>query len=120
MLKRIVTLLVAFPMAALMIALSIANRHTVELVLDPFRPEAPALAIALPFYMHLLGALIAGVMLGGIATWASQRRYRRQARQRDAEARRWHAEADRLVRERDASVAARGRPVALPRAQDAA
>jgi uncharacterized integral membrane protein len=108
-LKRILTLLIAFPAAALLVTLAIANRHNVALVLDPFNPDAPVLSLALPFYGYLFGAVIIGVLLGGLATWASQARYRRQARARGAEARRWQAEADRLARERDANVAARGR-----------
>lgn len=116
MLKRILTLLIAFPVAALLITLAVANRHSVDLVLDPFRPEAPVLALSLPFYVYLFGMLILGVMLGGMATWVSQARYRRQARQRGAEARRWQAEADRLSRERDADVAARSRGLPAPQA----
>ncbi len=116
MLKRILTLLIAFPVAALLITLAVANRHSVDLVLDPFRPETPVLALSLPFYVYLFGMLILGVMLGGAATWFSQARYRRQARNRGAEARRWQAEADRLSRERDADVAARSRGLPAPQA----
>jgi uncharacterized integral membrane protein len=106
MLKRIAWILIAFPAAVLLITLAIANRHPVQLVLDPFRPDAPALSLMLPFYAYLFAALVAGVMLGGLATWVTQRRWRRSARIRAGEAKRWHAEADRLARERDADVAA--------------
>lgn len=106
MLRRIVLLLVAFPAAALLITLAIANRHAVKLVLDPFRPEAPVLSMVLPFYAYLFGALFAGVLLGGAAVWMGQGRWRRTARHRTQEAMRWQAEADRLSREREAAVAA--------------
>ncbi len=120
MLKRILTLLVAFPAAAILVTMAVANRHAVTMVLDPFNPDAPVLSLSLPFYAYLFGALILGVLLGGMATWLSQARYRRQARQRGMEARRWQAEADRLARERDANVAARGRELAPPTARNAA
>jgi hypothetical protein len=107
-LRRIVWLLVAFPAAAILVTLAVANRHAARLVLDPFRPEAPALWIDMPFYAYLLIALVIGVALGGTATWMTQSRWRRTARRRAQEALRWQAEADRLARERDqAAVAAR-------------
>jgi len=103
-----VWLLVAFPAAAILVTLAVANRHTARLVLDPFRPEDPVLSIDLPFYAYLLIALVIGVALGGTATWMTQSRWRRTARRRAQEALRWQAEADRLARERDqAAVAAR-------------
>lgn len=115
MLKRIVWLLVAFPAAVVLVALAVVNRHVVELVLDPFQPAAPAVTVQLPFYAYLFGALVAGVILGGFATWLSQGRWRRAARDRSGEARKWKAEADRLTRERDADVAARrGKALAAP------
>lgn len=108
MLRRIVWLLVAFPAAAILVTLAVANRHAARLVLDPFRPQEPALWIDLPFYIYLLAALVIGVALGGAATWMTQSRWRRTARRRAQEALRWQAEADRLARERDqATLAAR-------------
>ena len=41
-------------------------------MLDPFRPETPALSLALPFYAYLFVALLIGVLLGGTAMWLSQ------------------------------------------------
>ena len=108
MLKRVVRLLIAFPVALLLITLAVSNRHTARLVLDPFRPEAPALAVEMPFYFFLLGAMIVGVVLGGIATWLGQSHWRSSARQRAQDAMKWRAEADRLSRERDAQVEATG------------
>jgi uncharacterized integral membrane protein len=119
-LKRIGWLLLGFPVAVTLIALAIANRHSVPLVLDPFRPEAPAIAVVLPFFAYLFGALLIGVVLGGAATWISQGRWRRAARLRAAETRRWQTEADRLTREREAEIAARGRELAAPGQREAA
>ncbi len=104
MLRRIIWILIAFPAAVILVALAIANRHVVPLVLDPFRPDAPALSLMLPFYAYLFATLVVGVVLGGFATWLTQRHWRRSARVKSHEARRWHAEADRLTRERDADA----------------
>jgi len=105
-LRRIVWLLIAFPVGLLLVTLAVVNRHEVQLVLDPFRPQSPVLSIALPFYVYLFGTLVLGVVLGGIATWLTQARWRRDARLQGRAAARWHAEADRLTRERDAAAAA--------------
>jgi len=84
----------------------------VRLVLDPFRPEAPVVSLAMPFYAYLFFALLAGVLLGGTAMWLSQAQWRRNARHHGRAAARWHAEADRLTRERDATAATRPKQLA--------
>lgn len=105
MLRKILSTLVAFPIAALLVTLAVANRQHVVFTLDPFHPEDPALSLSLPLYAYILAALIAGVILGGAATWLTQSQWRRAARVRGQEAKRWHAEADRLTRERDVQTA---------------
>lgn len=104
MLKRLLSTLILFPIGALLVTLAVANRHAVLLTLDPFNPDDPALALNMPLYVYILAALIVGVVLGGFATWLTQSQWRRAARVRGQEARRWHAEADRLTREREATT----------------
>jgi len=104
-LRRILWLLIAFPAGLLLVTLAVANRHEVRLSLDPFHPEAPVLSLVLPFFIYLFAAILIGVVMGGIAMWFSQGRWRRSARMQGRAAARWHAEADRLTRERDALTA---------------
>lgn len=106
MLRRLVALLFAFPLAVLLVALAVANRHPTRLVLDPFRPEAPVISIELPFYAYLMGMLVLGVLIGGLAMWTGQGHWRKTARLRSREAMRWRAETERLVRENDARLEA--------------
>lgn len=106
MLRRVVFFLVTLPIAILLVTLAVANVHGVRLVLDPFRPDDPVLALVLPFYVYLFGTLLLGIVIGGIATWMAQARWRRTARRRTAESLRWQAEADRLTRERQAQASA--------------
>ena len=104
MLRRLISLLIAFPLGIALVAIAISNRHPVSLVLDPFNPEVPALSVTLPFYAYLLGALVVGVILGGAATWLGQSRWRRTARVQGQRAQRYEAEAERLTREREVEV----------------
>ncbi len=113
MLRRIMRLLLAFPAAILLISLAVSNRHAVRLVLDPFRPETPAIALEAPFYAYIFGALVLGVLLGGLSTWMSQGHWRRSARHRAQDAMKWQAEADRLARERDQSITGGGKALAV-------
>lgn len=113
MLKRILLILLAVPMGALLVALAVANRHEVRASLDPFNPHAHT--FSLPLFAFILASLIVGAVLGGMATWLAQSQWRREARVRGREAKRWHAEADRLTRERDAIVVAPARQLAAAR-----
>jgi uncharacterized integral membrane protein len=114
MLKRILSLLIGFPLGILLVAIAVSNRQPVDLILDPFRPESPALSIELPFYIYLMAALLLGVVLGGVATWMGQSRWRQTARSQGRRAARWQAEADRLVRERDVANTGPGQTLAIP------
>lgn len=113
MLKRMFGLVFGFAAAALLVTVAVANRHGVVLVLDPFNPKDPVLSLQLPFYAYLFAVLICGVLLGGFATWLSQGKWRRIARNRTQEALRWKGEAERLTRERDSRVASERRQLAI-------
>ncbi len=112
--RRIFWLLIAIPAAVVLVTLAVANRHEVRLVLDPFRPDTPVVSLVLPFYGYLFVAMLFGVIVGGVAMWASQGRWRKAARLKAKEAARWHAEADRLTRERDAQAAGAAKQLAAP------
>ncbi len=113
MIRRILSLLIAFPLGAILVAIAVSNRQSVALILDPFRPETPALSIELPFYAYLMGALVIGVILGGVATWMGQSRWRQTARAQGQRAARWQAEADRLAREREAATTSSSSDLAI-------
>ena len=115
MIARILGLIAAFVAAGLLATLAVVNRHDVRMVLDPFNPQAPVIFIERPFYEFLFAMLIFGVVLGGVATWLGQGKWRRQLRHRTHEALRWKGEAERLMRERDAGVAAQKAPGAAPK-----
>jgi hypothetical protein len=92
-LRRIVRLFVGLPIVVVAVAIGVANTQRVRLALDPFRPDDPALSLELPLYAWLLGALLCGVMAGGLAMWLTQARWRHGARRGQTETDRREAEA---------------------------
>ena len=80
MLRRILLVVVIVPIAIVLVALAVANRGAVPFTLDPFDPGNPALTIQLPLFVMLFLALIVGMIVGGLATWLRQGRYRKEAR----------------------------------------
>mgnify|MGYP000845960920 CR=1 FL=1 len=84
--RRFISLLILIPLAAVVVLFSVANRHAVMVSLDPFHGATPALTFSAPLFVLLFGALALGVLIGGIATWARQGRWRRAARKIEAEA----------------------------------
>ena len=95
MVKRIVNVLILIPVAIVLIVLSVANRQSVTLALNPFRPEDSVLSVTAPFFVYLFLATIFGLVLGALITWFTQGKYRKRARIEATEAVKWHSEADK-------------------------
>ncbi len=98
MLRKIVTVLIVVPLAAVIIAFAVANRQAVMVSFDPFSSTAPAYAATLPLFAVLMAVLILGVLIGGAAAWLRQGKWRRSARRLDAEVRGLHDEMEGLRR----------------------
>ncbi|AOF89354.1 LapA family protein [Sinorhizobium sp. RAC02] len=95
MIKRVVNILVLIPIAIVLIVLSVANRQSVTLALNPFRPEDSMLSVTAPFFVYLFLAVIFGLVLGALITWFTQGKYRKRARIEAHEAVKWHSEAEK-------------------------
>ncbi|KAB2701035.1 lipopolysaccharide assembly protein LapA domain-containing protein [Brucella haematophila] len=102
--KRIVAIVILVPLAVILIALSVANRATTILTIDPFNPGNPALSYSAPLFIWLFGALLVGVVIGSLVTWLTQGKHRRRARDRKLEATRLLERAEAAER-RNTSVA---------------
>jgi uncharacterized integral membrane protein len=79
MLNRLVTVLVLIPLAIVLVALAVANRASVAFTIDPFNPGNPGLTTSLPLFVLLFAALALGLVVGSLATWFRQGRYRKAA-----------------------------------------
>lgn len=85
--RKIVNVLVIVPLALVLLAFAVANRQFVTVSFNPFDASDAALALMLPLFVVIFVAAALGVIAGSLATWFGQRRWRRAARQNEAEAR---------------------------------
>jgi hypothetical protein len=108
MLRNIVTALILVPLAIAIAAFAVANRQTVVVSFDPFDQVHPAFALPVPLFALILVLVIGGVVIGGIAAWLRQAKWRRTARLAQARARELAGELDRVRRSQQQ------RPVELP------
>jgi len=92
MFRRVVSALIVIPLALVIIAFAVANRQSVTLSFDPFSSTSPSYAVTLPLFALIFAVLILGVLVGGIAAWIGQTRWRRAARKLDADVRALHQE----------------------------
>ena len=76
MINRVALVVIIVPLAIILIALAVANRELVAFTVDPFNPGNPSLTYTLPFFVFLFAALALGMLVGSLATWARQGRYR--------------------------------------------
>jgi uncharacterized integral membrane protein len=107
-LRKIVAAVILVPLAVVIIAFAVANRQGVTVLLDPFNPDVPAASVTKPLFVVILAVLILGVIIGGIAAWLRQTKWRRTARRLEREVATLRSEIDTLKR--------MGAPVSIPQA----
>ena len=98
MLRKIVTAIIVVPLVVVIVAFAVANRQAVTVSFDPFSAASPAYAATLPLFAVIFAVLILGVLIGGIAAWIRQSKWRRTARRLDGEVRALHQEMDAIRR----------------------
>jgi uncharacterized integral membrane protein len=109
MIRKLVGFLILVPLGLVIVALAVANREVITVSFDPFSAAAPAFTLRAPLFLLVFVLVIAGVIIGGIASWLKQGKWRRTARRTEAELRAARNEIDRLRREAVArEAAARG------------
>ncbi|RYC32503.1 DUF1049 domain-containing protein [Lichenibacterium minor] len=99
--KTFLKALVLVPVAILAIAFAVANRQVVSISFDPFSSGDPVFVLAAPLFLLVFFLLTCGVVIGGVASWLGQGRYRSAARRATAEARDARVENARLRTELD-------------------
>ena len=110
MIRKIVTVVLLVPLAVILIGLAVANRQTVTVSFDPFDAANPAYAASLPLFILILILVIFGVILGGVAAWLRQARWRWAARRAEKENQELRLELGRLQHNPSAHPSARLSP----------
>ncbi|HWM46282.1 MAG TPA: LapA family protein [Xanthobacteraceae bacterium] len=110
--RKFLKALILVPLALVIIVFAIANRQMVTFTLDPFGDRT--LAFSLPLFALAFILVILGVILGGVAAWLRQHKWRRAAHQLEYEVNALRAERDALKRAL-ATGPASGQGADLPR-----
>jgi uncharacterized integral membrane protein len=90
--RKFINALVVIPLGLFFVIFAVANRHLVTLSFDPFNSTTPVVAVTLPLFVVIIAVAMIGVAAGGMATWFRQGRWRRAARQHEADARQARAQ----------------------------
>jgi uncharacterized integral membrane protein len=98
MLGRIAKTAILLLLGVAIILFLVANRHVATISVDPFNSADPAYAAPVPLGGLMLVPLILGVIIGGVAAWLRQGKWRRTARRLDRENRALHAQVHELKR----------------------
>ena len=112
--RKIIAAVILVPLAVIIIAFAVANRQIVTVSLDPFSAEHPAASLTPPLFALVIVLLILGVLIGGIAAWLRQSKWRRTARRLEREIADLHIEIEALKRIAGVSTASVNAPAAAP------
>ena len=85
MLRRIVAVIILVPLAIIIVAFAVANRQDVVISFDPFDAAHPVYSRTTWLFLPIFAALILGVVIGGVAAWLGQGKWRGAARRFERE-----------------------------------
>jgi uncharacterized integral membrane protein len=102
--RKFVTLVILVPIAIVIVMFAVANRETITVSFDPFDTAHPAFALKAPLFVLIFVLVGLGVVVGGIAAWLRQHKWRMRARRAEAEAREFRARLDAEASRRNMPV----------------
>jgi uncharacterized integral membrane protein len=92
--RKIVTAFVLVPLAVVIVMFAVANREIITVSFDPFDSAKPAVAFRMPLFILIFVLVGVGVLIGGMAAWLRQHKWRVRARRAEADVRRLRTELD--------------------------
>jgi uncharacterized integral membrane protein len=90
--RKFFNAVVVIVLGAIFVVFAVANRHLVTVSFDPFNSADPSVSVRSPLFIVMITMAMIGVVAGGSMTWFRQRRWRRAARQHEADARQARAQ----------------------------
>jgi hypothetical protein len=97
--RRFVAIVTLVPLGVVLVMFAVANREIVAVSFDPFNSAEPAFALKMPLFVLIFVLAGLGVLIGGIAAWLGQHKWRVRARRAEAEARDLRARLEAQQRE---------------------
>src|SRR6266700_3024087 len=96
--RKLFAALVLVPLGIVFVMFAVANRQIITVSFDPFDTVNPAFKMEIPLWALIFVLVGLGVLVGGIAAWLKQHKWRSRARRAGAEGRRdaAHPAAGRL------------------------
>ena len=92
--RKFVTFFILAPLAILIVMFAVANREYITVSFDPFDTKNPAIAFKVPLFILIFLLVGIGVLVGGIAAWLRQHKWRARARRAEADVNRLRAELE--------------------------
>jgi uncharacterized integral membrane protein len=92
--RKIVTAFVLVPLGIVIVMFAVANREIITMSFDPFDSAKPAAAFRMPLFILIFVLVGVGVLIGGIAAWLRQHKWRVRARRAEADVRKLRTELD--------------------------
>jgi uncharacterized integral membrane protein len=112
--RKFIAIVVLVPLALLIVMFAVANRETITVSFDPFDPAQPALSLKMPLFLLIFALVGLGVLVGGIAAWMRQSRWRMRARRAEAEARELRTRMDSEAPRRNVPALETQPPLIVP------
>jgi uncharacterized integral membrane protein len=112
--RKFVAIAILLPLAIVIVMFAVANREIITVSFDPFDAAQPALALKMPLFLLIFALVAVGVVVGGIAAWLKQHKWRMRARRAEAEARELRARLDTEQPRRNVPALEASPPFAVP------
>lgn len=90
--RRFLRWVIGVPVFMAVMTFAVANRKIVTLSLDPFNDTPTALALDLPLWLLFFFGIFIGIWVGWFYCWRAQAKWRKLARDRQAEISRLQSE----------------------------
>ena len=112
--RKFVVLAILVPLAIVIVMFAVANREIIAVSFDPFDTAHPAFALKMPLFVLIFALVGTGVLVGGIAAWLKQHKWRMRARRAEAEARDLRSRLDADQPRRNVPALEASPPFAVP------